>query len=159
MDNCQNSICNRRNLNLLRDRGRQNIAAMPCTSQPDMDLFDCGYNNSNIYMVLHMATGIPDTILFEMIRKWDGTVCVQLKLHTANFINSVLNSSACCSQMFPISHRNRSCISWCHVQRTQQHVWFFVFFSAQTSSTNISTNTLSKLESVGKRWSPEARTS
>lgn len=41
-----------------------------------------------------MATGIPDMIpLFEMIRKWDGTVCVQLKLHTVNFINSVLNSS------------------------------------------------------------------
>lgn len=81
-----------------------------------------------------MATGIPDTILlFETICKWDGTVCVQLKLHTVNFINSILNSSARCRQMFPISHRNRSCISWCHVQRTQQHVLFFVLFGTQTS--------------------------
>lgn len=82
-----------------------------------------------------MATGIPDMIpLFETICKWDGTVCVQLKLHTVNFINSVLNSSSTrCHQMFPISHRNRSCISWCHVQRAQQHVWFFVLFSAHTS--------------------------
>lgn len=156
MDNCQSSICNRCNLNLLRDKilrlwlVRLNLIWICLTVG----------STAQIYMVLHMATGIPDTIpLFEIIRKWDGTVCVQLKLHTVNFINSVLNSSACCSQMFPILHRNQSCISWCHVQRTQQHVWFFVFFSAQTSSTNISTNTLSRLEGVGKRWSPEARTS
>lgn len=130
MDNCQSSICNKRNLNLLRDRGRQKMLPLWLVRLNLIWICLTVGATTQIYIVFHMATGIPDTIpLFEIIHKWDGTVCVQLKLHTVNFINSVLNSSACCSQMFPILHRNRSCISWCHVQRTQQHVWFFVFFS------------------------------
>lgn len=158
MDNCQSSICNRRNLNLLRDRGRRNIAAMACTSQPDMDVFDCGFNNSNIYGSPYgnRHTG-HDTSLWNDPQMGWYSLCSVKTTHSK--FHKLCTELLRCSQMFPISHRNPSCISWCHVQRTQQHVWFFVFFSAQTSSTNISTNTLSRLEGVGKRWSPEARTS